>query len=202
MTITDEEFVPVKRRRAEAARAAAAAATRRGATGLANAAIHAVSSRDEHRAEVRADHGGDTVFASSSHFNGPARSGRGSAPPEATGFGGRNGETKSLLEEAAELESRFESRGTENADSAVPDHKMSAVEVAQQEAQLLVEMNNRAALRPVAELAAGKTYTEPHGSPHGICWTRQKTITRPCGRKCTFSLRGRRFHLRACLSRR
>lgn len=131
-----EEYVPVKRRKADVARHAAAVASRRGATGLAAAAGDLGNRRSRWSAICA---GGQTGQADAGTSVG--NSGIGTSA---------SGARKTLLEEAAELKSRFEVH-----------EKTDAERVAEEEARLLAEVEKKTALKSVAELASGLVFTEP-----------------------------------------
>jgi ATP-dependent RNA helicase DDX41 len=129
-----EEYVPAKRRKADAARNAAAVASRRGAVGLAAAAdAGGRSSRwcVPNRGEAEKQRGQASATA---------------AAPTTGTAGGR----KTLLDEAAELKARFEVQ-----------EQTDAQRMAEAEAHLLAEVEKKTALKSVAELASGVLYTEP-----------------------------------------
>lgn len=127
---SEDEYVPLKRRKAAKGREASAVASRRGATGLATAA---------RLGAVRA-----------SRWSVPNRSatvddeGTAAAPEQAS-----PGAPRTLLDEAAELKARFEVQ-----------EKSVAQVAAEEEAGLLAEVEKKTALRSVAELASGVVYTQ------------------------------------------
>lgn len=127
-----EEYVPVKRRKAEVARSASAAASRRGAAGLAAAASRGFSRRSHWAVPNREREPNDA----------------GSAPAPATPAGAET--PKTLLDEAAELKVRFEKQ-----------EKSEAQKAEEEEAKVLAEVEKKTALKSVAELASGVVYTEP-----------------------------------------
>lgn len=141
-----DEYVPVKRRKVDAARNAAAVASRRGAVGLAAAASRLGERSSRWSVGDKASPHADA-----------------SVPASVSGVGmSLTGGRKTLLDEAADLKSRFEVQ-----------QKTEAERVAEEEAQLLADVEKKTALKSVAELANGVVFTEPMGTswraPRYLC---------------------------------
>lgn len=136
----DEEYIPVKRRRADTARQIVDVASRKGAIGLAATAGRAVRSKNPWTIDA------DQV---------PNSSARATAGALASEVGKNFGpdvplSKKTLLDQAAELKSRFEAAEKTERQLAEED-----------EARVLAEVDQKTALKPVAEIASGVQYSEP-----------------------------------------